>query len=697
MKTDTEQKMLVENPQKIYQQRLSFLMDRGKDQVCALYVDVTEDRVLTIWSKTKKLLEEDAQKKRAIDWLEKCIYPYIAKPEDRREFQEEFRRFWLMEHFADGQTQFVYHHTYLDEQRVEKLYKVEVTLFENPYNKHLEAYVIWSDDTNHYIDKRIRRILYQSDYIALGLIDPEKERLYLRTHHFKEIQLPIEESISYEKTVDRLAEVRIAPKSRAQFKTCTALSYLLEHTGAEGQYSFNVRNCADKVERYHYYWFDKEKKILLFVIEDMTKEMETDPVTGMMNREGFLHTADVILKQNPQKEFAMLYFNIHRFKTINDLYGYEVGDVVLRQGAEALQSSFLHPLAMARIEADHFVVLIEKSRLDTQRLTQLLHRSYTRGDLRTDIYGRCGIYYIPKDSTLRVSDMCDRAKLAKASIPNQYVQPYAVYREDMSFDYEQKSLAIVRLDDAIAHDEIKVYYQPIYDARTHRIVSAEALVRWISEKNGVILPGKFIPALEESGHITKLDTFVQQSVRRFQQKHWEKGNRIVRIAVNLSRMDLMDEQIMHMIEEDVQQAQFPKDRISYEITESAYTILSDSGIQFLSKLHNDGIKLLVDDFGSGVSSFSTIRDYDFDIIKLDMGFVQKLGENKKTNNIVISIIELAHRLDMKVVAEGVETKEQADFLREHACDYLQGYYFSKPLPQEAFEELLAAEGQIAVS
>lgn len=213
------------------------------------------------------------------------------------------------------------------------------------------------------------------------------------------------------------------------------------------------------------------------------------------------------------------------------------------------------------------------------------------------------------------------------------------------------------------------------------------MVRWVSPK-GVILPGKFIPALEESGHITKLDTYVHKSVRRFMENRYKNGKKIVRVAVNLSRMDLMDDEIMDLIIDDVKDERYSKQMVNYEVTESAYANVSGKGTNFLIQLHDNGVKLLIDDFGSGMSSFSTLRDYDFDVIKLDMGFVQKLGENKKYNNIVMSIIELAHRLDMKVVAEGVETKEQADYLKEYGCDYLQGFYFSKPLPEEEFAKLL---------
>ncbi len=172
------------------------------------------------------------------------------------------------------------------------------------------------------------------------------------------------------------------------------------------------------------------------------------------------------------------------------------------------------------------------------------------------------------------------------------------------------------------------------------------------------------------------------------ENRYKNGKKIVRVAVNLSRMDLMDDEIMDLIIDDVKDERYSKQMVNYEVTESAYANVSGKGTNFLKQLHDNGVKLLIDDFGSGMSSFSTLRDYNFDVIKLDMGFVQKLGENKKYNNIVMSIIELAHRLDMKVVAEGVETKEQADYLKEYGCDYLQGFYFSKPLPEEEFAKLL---------
>lgn len=419
-----------------------------------------------------------------------------------------------------------------------------------------------------------------------------------------------------------------------------------------------------------------------------TKIMETDSVTGVLNRTGFFHRVRKILDSNPEQDYALAYFNIQRFKTVNDLFGYEAGDTMLKRAGEALTLCFLHPLAVGRLEADRFVVLTKKKDMDLERLPELLHKTYTRGTLKLDIYGKCGVYYIPRRCSLSVSDMCDRAKLAKSNISNQFVQPYAVFNEQMREDYEQRSIALLHLEDALQNGEIKVYYQPIHDARTGKIVKAEALARWFSCEFGSISPAKFIPVLEESGHITRLDSFVYHSVYDMLKRRRKEGRRNVDIGVNLSRMDLMDKNIMEMILNDVQTSELPRGSISYELTESAYASVSNAGNQFLSQMHEAGAKLLVDDFGSGVSSFSTIRDYDFDILKLDMGFVRKIGLNRKNNNIIISIIELAHRLDLKVIAEGVETKEQADFLKNYGCDYFQGYYFSKPMPLEEFEELV---------
>lgn len=684
---EAEKKREAVNTELAYQERLQFIMNRDSNQLCAIYLDVTEDTMLAISTEEYHLKEKDIKGIVVQEWLESYIYPNMVYEEERTEFQEKFNRDALLNRFQNGETYLKFRHCYWHHGLM-LLYRIHVTMFQNPNNKHLEAYVVWRDDTERYIDKQIGKTLSLRDYKAIALIDIKTEILYFRIYRFAEMAVDVNKELSYQDIMKQMTVQRIATYSRERFTRCTDLKFLVDNLNLTEQYSFQAENIGKQVERYSYYWFDKEKQILLLVVDDMTKELETDSVTGALNKVGFFQKTERIIAQNPERRFAILYFNLQRFKAINDLFGYEIGDAVLHNSANALESSFLKPVALGRMEADRFVLLADVKHVNLDKLPELLHGSYVRDDTKIDIFGRCGIYYIPKYSKLLVSDMCDRAKLAKQYITNRYVRPYAVFNEEMQKDYEQRSIAMIELDDAIEKREIEVYYQPIYDAWTEKIVFAEALARWNSNKSGMILPDKFIPVLEESGHITKLDRFVQQSVKQLQEERYTAGLPMVNITVNLSRMDLMDGNLLQSILEDIEHSEIPKDSIYYEVTESAYAVITEQGVEFLEKLQQNGVKTLVDDFGSGVSSFSTIRDYSFDIIKLDMGFVRKVGKNKKNNNILISLIELAHRLGMKVVAEGVETKEQMEFLKNYGCDYLQGFYFSRPVPRAEFERML---------
>ena len=538
------------------------------------------------------------------------------------------------------------------------------------------------------IQQKIWNILCRDHYMVLGLLDLKSGYISFPVLCGKNESWDGGAQYRYEKVLKDMMDERVDLACRKVFGRCASIETIRENMEVGGKYCFQVYNQSDQMECVTYYWFDREEKIVLVAVDDMKEEQERDPVTGALNRKGYMHHAAKILAANPEEKFAMLHFNISRFKTINDLFGYETGDLLLRKEMNSLRNSFLQPILLARMEADSFAALVEQKNLDYARLAELLHSVYEKVSMKVDIYGICGIYLIPEHCTLSVSEMYDRAKLAKNWIKNQYVQPYAVFRDQMKADYEQTSIAISQLEDAIRNEEIQIYYQPIYYANTEKIISAEALARWNSEKHGVMLPGKFVPALEESGHITMLDTCIHHKVYKFLQERKLKGLPTVKIAMNLSRMDLMDDNIMRLILEDIKSTGEDEPQVSYEITESAYTTISQAGMEFLKTLHSRGISILMDDFGSGVSSFSTIREYEFDVLKLDIGFTRKIGTNAKNDNIIISIIELAHRLGMRVVAEGVETREQADFLKENGCDYFQGYYFSRPVPQEQFEVLL---------
>lgn len=255
----------------------------------------------------------------------------------------------------------------------------------------------------------------------------------------------------------------------------------------------------------------------------------------------------------------------------------------------------------------------------------------------------------------------------------------------------ERNDALRDISNALEKHEFQVYYQPVYDAFSGEIASAEALVRWKKADGEMVSPGIFVPALEDSGRISQMDLFVERSVLSFMEERYKKGQFIVPVSMNMSQMDFFDKDMMASVLLDVSNTDLPMDYTRFEVTETAYSTVASNNRNVLLDMKRIGVKFYLDDFGSGYSSFSTIRDYDFDVVKLDMGFVQKIGTTTKANAVIQAIIDMAHAIGSKVVAEGAETKEQVDALREMGCDYIQGFYFSKPLPQEEFEALLNAQ------
>lgn len=415
---------------------------------------------------------------------------------------------------------------------------------------------------------------------------------------------------------------------------------------------------------------------------------ERDALTGTYSREGFLFGAEKILQGSSYtSEYAVLFFNIKGFKVINELFGVAGGDEVLCETAQLLQNSGLKPLAVGRMSADHFVCLVQTENLSFHEITKLCRRCYLQDKKEFHFYGRCGVYLVNDDS-ITVSGMCDRAKLAKNYIKDDYAKPYAVFDKTMRDGFVTGKELTSELQCALDQHEFEVYYQPIYDLKTEKLTQAEALVRWNHPEKGLLPPDEFIPVFEENGYISKLDLFVGESSTSFLQDRISSGQYTVPIAVNLSRMDFYNRNLLDVIFFNMKSTRLPEGYPRIEITETAYSALIETNNSALHKMKEQGVKIILDDFGSGYSSFSSIRQFDFDIIKLDMGFIRQIGLNEKAGLIVKDMIELAHHVGAQVVAEGVETKQQAEFLLKEGCDFVQGYLYAKPMPRQEFEQLL---------
>lgn len=544
------------------------------------------------------------------------------------------------------------------------------------------------------LHKKILEQLVQREYDYICVIDVKKQTVYVDADILGAEWNWTGKELNYYDARDLLIEAFLDDNDSRDYRYSSDIPYIVERLEQQEEYSFmfhfDVPGQRRNKKQWKFSYLNREEGLILTTLKDVTILLEQDHLTGEANRYGFIRRARQVIRDTQlQCQFAIMYFNIKGFKAINELFGTEGGDLALREVVRTIHHSKLYPYVIGRVEADHFVCLVDAANINYENLKEQLHQVLTIQQRSMDVYAVCGIYMIPEHERMEsVSNMCDRARIAKDYIEDEYVQPYAVFDASMSSSYMERNDALRDLSHALEKKEFHVYYQPVYDAFSGEIASAEALVRWIREDGTMVSPGIFVPALEDSGRISQMDLFVERSVFSFLEERYHKGQFIVPVSVNMSQMDFFDKDMMASVFVDVSNTDLPVDYTRIEVTETAYSMVASNNRNVLLNMKNIGVKFYLDDFGSGYSSFSTIRDYDFDVVKLDMGFVQKIGTTARANAVIQAIIDMAHAIGSKVVAEGAETKEQVDALRDMKCDYIQGYYFSKPLSEEEFEALL---------
>lgn len=538
---------------------------------------------------------------------------------------------------------------------------------------------------------RVPELLYQTEYSFVGLIDLNHHTISRCRLDAKSGEDFLTSTDSYERICELMKRLHISPSDYDYFDSHNPLTKIKHALNTQGDYSYtlhHVKNDKELIVRYNFVYFDKEQQLVLSTIQDISYLAYQDFLTGDLNRIGFYHIVSNIIKNDPHNDkFSLLFIDFKEFKALNEILGFEGGDAFLHHFHNELRNSFLNPIAAARLTSDHFVCLVEHKYLDYEQLTKLLKQSFTYHDKTILIFAKCGIYHI-HDQHVSVNGMCDRAHLACQHIENEYLQPYAIYDLKMKEIYMAQSQIRHNIGQALENNELQVYYQPIFSAATDKIVGAEALIRWIHPEKGMISPDVFIPTLEKNGHISVLDKFVSDIISLFLHRRHDAGKKVVPISMNISRMDFYDPDMLNALVDEFSNDEFLCSHKMLELTESAYVSINSLDLHPLRKIQNQNVRILLDDFGSGFSSFSTITDYDFNILKLDMEFIRSIGKNPKIESVLRTIISMAHELGIKVIAEGAETGEQVNFLKSVSCDFIQGYYYSKPVPQDVFENML---------
>lgn len=412
-----------------------------------------------------------------------------------------------------------------------------------------------------------------------------------------------------------------------------------------------------------------------------------DELTGIYNKQAFYAKTKEMLLDNPDKNFDLLRINIERFKVLNDLFGESTGDKLLRYIGKFLKEINLPLCVSGRLYADNFVVCYEAGKGDSLRMINTLQMVADSFAINNRTILSFGLYRID-DKTLPVSVMCDRANMALWKAKGNFKNPYCEYDEKMRQQVLKEQKIINAMEMAIQNKEFTLYLQPKYDIEKGTIIGAEALVRWISLENGFISPGDFIPVFENNGFVYEVDKFIWEESCRYLRKWLDEGREVHTISVNVSRIDLYVPKLVQHLVDLREKYQLPSQYLELEITESAYTEDPEQIITITRQLREAGFVILMDDFGTGYSSLNMLKDIQIDVLKLDMGFLKSSDYSAKGGNILTAILKMAESLKMQTIAEGVETKEQVEFLKSIGCKYVQGFYYSKPLPVGEFEKLI---------
>ncbi len=414
---------------------------------------------------------------------------------------------------------------------------------------------------------------------------------------------------------------------------------------------------------------------------------DTEAATGMFNLNGFSRHASEIIRANPSKSYMIVQWDIDNFKIYNDLNGYLSGDELLAKIGMNSQKMIGKGLVFGHLNSDHFVILAENSPQAAEEISQDIDRMLrliNEGDCLTSHMGICAV----RDPGDSIADLCNHALIALRTIKGQYEEHYAWYREDMRSQIIEESRIAAEMENALEEGQFQVWFQPQVNYATGKISGAEALVRWIHPEKGMIPPGVFIPLFERNGFITRMDQYVWERVCAFQRNWIDSGHEPYPLSVNISRRDIFSCDIVQVITSLVQKYRIAPELLHLEITESAYISSPEQINSMMKSLQENGFTVEIDDFGSGYSSLNTLKDLKFNTLKMDMKFLERSENESRSGRIISSMIRMADWLDVNIIAEGVETKAQADFLKSMGCSMMQGYYFFRPMSENDYWQIL---------
>ena len=506
------------------------------------------------------------------------------------------------------------------------------------------------------------------------------------------------DDLNFDDTIDYISRDIIDSKNQEAFKKVLNRSYLHHNLNNEHNYiTLSSKSIIDNknyifettIMLYNQSIYNYCQEVMIF-IRDIThlQALNYDNLTGLYSINYFnnylINNKEFLLKTNGFLK-DIIFFNFQDFKYYNLTMGIDKGNIVLQNFASKLVK-YYPTSVIARINNDQFILLNTSTKSINEEIDIInkIINSLNENEDTHNLKLKVGIYTINKDDN--IENWIDYAKLAYQFIKSDINQNVKIYDNDLRNIIAKKEYIINSIDKAIKNNWIKIYYQPVIDTKTDKLIAMEALTRWVDPIYGFLSPADFIPVLEQKNQIYKLDTFVVKKVCETLRCELDKGHEIVQISVNLSRTDFISCKPFEEIENIIKEYNIDRKYICIEITESVAMDDPKLLTYAINKFRNAGYEVWMDDFGSGYSSLNVLKDFTFDEIKIDMAFLRNTTEKSKF--IIKNTISMAYDLNIRTLTEGVETKEQYDFLKDMGCERIQGYYISKPLPYDEVIELM---------
>lgn len=418
-----------------------------------------------------------------------------------------------------------------------------------------------------------------------------------------------------------------------------------------------------------------------------------DDITQIGNYNYFIIECERYAKKQGYRDIALIYLDIDKFKLINDKYEYEYGNRVLRAIGQIIKTSFKEDDVFCRSCNNDFMILhrydgqIENLKHIVEDLIDKIRSISLEYDDNLDIKPSLGVYIISKEDT-DIKLCIDKAGIAKSQVKGNRINKYAFYDTELRTRLIEEKEIEKEMEKSLSSKEFEIFLQLKYDMKNENIVGSEALIRWNNKAKGLISPEKFIPLFEKNKFIKELDIYVFREVCSLISKWTMQNIYIYPVSVNISRVSLENEELVKKLDDIIKEFGISSNSIQIEITESAFFEKEDKLKSIIDKFRDVGFKVSIDDFGAGYSSLNMLKNIVVDEIKLDKGFLSNISNDGRSHIIIFNMINMAHQLNTKIVAEGVETFEQREYLRNIGCDIGQGYLYSKPITINEYEKII---------